>query len=548
MNDNLKNLSRFSSFKIVLLYALVSAVYIYTSDYFLEKLVTDIDLLSKMQTYKGIGFILITAVLLFILVKRNLDTTTTQYEQILDVKKNFNNQLLQSKEEYITLFNHSPLPMWLIDPETLQFLMVNEAACSIYGFSEEEYATMTLRDIRIDEDIPLMEKILFDPLDDNRLLLPSIIRHRKKNGDIIQVKVKATIVTFEGKPVRLASAVDVTAEMDTQNKLLETNAKLQLATDIAGLGYWSNDLIKSEITWSEEVYKIFEVNPDNFKLSLETIKARFHPDDRINFDPEVFSHFENRAVQENEHRIITDSGQTKWILVRQYLIKDNEDKAVRLEGVLLDITQIKRHEQEIWESNERFKILTKATVEAIIDWDIKNQSVIWGEGFHTIMGYDHNTDNYDLWSDNIHPEDRDKVLDDLQKTLKDPTKFHFNAEFRFVKANGDIAHVQQKGIFIRDADGRAVRALGAMIDLTETLERLRKIELQNKVLKEIAWTQSHVVRAPLANLIGLVTLLKEGNTSSTNPGILVDYISESAKKLDDIIREIVKKSSEIDKL
>ena len=87
-----------------------------------------------------------------------------------------------------------------------------------------------------------------------------------------------------------------------------------------------------------------------------------------------------------------------------------------------------------------------------------------------------------------------------------------------------------------------------MIDLTEALSRLNKIENQNKALKEISWTQSHIVRAPLANIMGLIFLLKENNNMEVKDEQLIALISESAEKLDQIIREIVKKTSEIEEM
>jgi PAS domain S-box-containing protein len=188
----------------------------------------------------------------------------------------------------------------------------------------------------------------------------------------------------------------------------------------------------------------------------------------------------------------------------------------------------------------------KATVEAIIDWVITNNEVIWGEGFHTLLGFDLKEKNFRLWSDNIHADDRKKVLGDLRKTLLDATKHQFNAEFRFVKADGDIAYVQHRGVFIRDANGKATRALGAMIDLTESLNKIRRIVLQEKALKEIAWTQSHIVRAPLANLMGLVGLIKNNVTTGISDELLLGYISDSAEKLDGVIRDVVIKATEVD--
>jgi PAS domain S-box-containing protein len=545
---NIKNSSKLSSFKIVLLYALVSAIYIYTSDYFLEKLVTNVEVLSKIQTFKGLGFILITSMLLYILVKRNINTTASYYQQVIDLKQTSDIQLKKSNDEYMSLFNHSPLAKWIFDIETLQFLLVNDAACDNYGYTREEFLSMTIRDIRPVEDIPILEETLNNTFIKGQDERARVLRHIKKNGEIIFVKIKAKFITFEGKKVRLVTSVDVTAEIETRNKLTESNSKLQIASEIANLGYWTNDLIKSEIQWSEEVYKIFEVNPDNFELTIDTIRSCYHPDDAFEFDSNLNFSFDGTNTMETERRIITSSGETKWVLERINLIKNENGNPIKLDGIVIDITKRKLYEQEIIESNERFKIIAKATIEAIIDWDIKNDTVIWGEGFQSIFGYDLSIyDNY-LWSNNIHPDDREKVLADLNTMLEDPTKEIFTSEFRFLKANREISYVQHKGIIIRDANGKPIRGLGAMIDLTETQERLRKIESQNELLKEIAWTQSHVVRAPLANLQGFIKLLKEEiNEGVTDPKLL-DYIIDSTEKLDEIILDIVKKTNKIDKM
>lgn len=547
MKNAVKSLSKFSSFKIVLLYVFVSTIYIYTSDYFLEILTRDVELLSKLQTYKGIGFILLTAILLYTLVKRNLDSTTSHYQQIIDVKQKADEQLQKSQKLYTTLFNHSPLPKFIFDIETFKFLLVNDAACAIYGYSKEEFSGMTIRDIRPVEDIPLFEQIFLDSINFDFYEVSNIIRHKKKNGEIIYVKLKTSSLTLDGKQVRLVSATDITAEIEIQNILKETNSKLKIASEIASLGYWTNDLVNHKIQWSDEIYKIFELDPATFELSLESIKALFHPDDQIHFDTNVFSNFKDNVINESEHRIITSSGKTKWILERQYITKDENNIPLKLEGIALDITNRKLHEQEIIESNERLKIIAQATIEAIIDWDIVNDSVMWGEGFNRIFGYDLSVyDNY-LWSKNIHPEDKDKVLADLHSILNDPTKFNFNAEFRFLKANGDVAYVQHKGIFIRNEKGEATRALAAMIDLTEVLNKIRRIELQDKALEDISYTQSHIVRAPLANMLGLINLLEDNIMQGNDNTETIELIKDSAEKLDGIIKGIVHKSSEIHK-
>lgn len=542
------HLSKFSAFRIVVFYAIFSAIYIYSSDYFLETFIKDVELLTRFQTYKGIGFIIITAALLYILVKRNLDTTTSYFQQIIDVKQQSDEQIKASQQEYMTLFNHSPLPMLLFEIPSLNILLVNEACCDFYGYTMEEFSRMNLSEIRPAEDVPLMHKNLTESFNSENHVLPSVIRHIKKSGEIIYVKVKNTSVIYQGKTVKIASAVDLSSEIEAQMQLQESNTKLKIASEIANLGYWTNDIIKNKIHWSDELYKIFELDPATFELTLENVISHFHPENQQQFKKELGEDASGNSINESEQRIITGTGKIKWILERVYITKDENGIPLKIDGIALDITNRKLHEQEIEKSNERFETLAKATIEAIIDWDIVNDKVIWGEGFHSLLGYDLSQyDNY-LWSSNIHPDDRERVLGDLNKTLEDPTKETFNAEFRFLKANRDVAYMQHRGIFIRDENGKAIRALGAMIDLSEALEHLQKIEAQDKALKQIAWTQSHVVRAPLANLMGLVSLLNNSNANGSYDQSLINHINDSAEKLDLIIHEIVNKSSENDHL
>ncbi len=543
MEKKITFLKRFSSFKIVLIYAAVSAVYIFTSDYFLELLFKDVEMLSKFQTLKGLSFILITSVLLHVLMKLNINKLSNYYRQIIDFKLISEEQFKQSKQEYIDLFNHSPLPMWIFDVDTLKFILVNEAACNHYGYTNDEYLSMTLKNIRPKEDLALFEELLAYSLFTDSSL-STILRHQKKNGDIINVKVKTTWVTFEGKKARLASVVDVTAEMNTQKALLETNTRLKMACEIASMGYWTNDLKTSEIIWSHEMHKIFETNPKTFELTLDNIKNRFHPEERHKLNMDTFSNFGINEIIESEQRIVTDSGKIKWILERIHLIRDESNVPLRLEGIAVDITKRKLHEQEIIESNERFKILAKATVEAIIDWDNVNDTIFFGEGFNTMFGYETGMADKNLWLKNIHSDDSERVIKDLKKAIKNSKKEFFNADYRFVKANGEIAYIQHKGIFIRDAEGEVTRIIGAMIDLTESLEKMNKIESQDKALRDISWTQSHVVRAPLANLLGLINLLKDNHKIGYTDEKLVEYIGESANKLDTIIHDIVNKTAQ----
>ena len=108
---------------------------------------------------------------------------------------------------YRLLFSANPHPMWIHDPQTLRFLRVNDAAIEHYGYSRDEFMSMTLRDLRPSEDI---EAILRETAKTDSFTLSGPWRHRKKDGSEIQVDVAAHVIDFQGHQCRFVLVQDVT--------------------------------------------------------------------------------------------------------------------------------------------------------------------------------------------------------------------------------------------------------------------------------------------------------------------------------------------------
>ena len=190
----------------------------------------------------------------------------------------------------------------------------------------------------------------------------------------------------------------------------------------------------------------------------------------------------------------------------------------------------------------------KATNEMIWDWDIKTDYVTRSKGYKEIFGYDADnaTSVNSFWLDKVAEEDREKVELSLNCALKDPEAKKWKLEYRINKANGKVAHVIDRGYILRDKNGEATRMVGAVLDVTHSRKILRKVQQQNKILKEIAWEQSHVVRAPLARIKGLLYLLEEEEFEEMSREEILYHMKDSANELDSIIRNIVGKTEKID--
>ncbi|MDP9081759.1 MAG: PAS domain S-box protein [Bacteroidota bacterium] len=156
-------------------------------------------------------------------------TSTSLYKSIvysIERKKNIS-ELSLSEMRYSNLFNLSPLPMWVVDLNTLQFLDVNNATTNHYGFSREEFLQMTLNAIRpVDEIANLENALAKDRLNPERRSQWLMV-HKKKNGEIINVELQIAPILYKGRSANLVIANDVTERYRYVKAIEKQNEKLK---------------------------------------------------------------------------------------------------------------------------------------------------------------------------------------------------------------------------------------------------------------------------------------------------------------------------------
>lgn len=141
------------------------------------------------------------------------------------------------------------------------------------------------------------------------------------------------------------------------------------------------------------------------------------------------------------------------------------------------IIENKDAERKIRRNHERYLLVTKATNDAIWDWDISTNDLYWGDGYFTLFGCKpgYIPDGMSNWAERIHPEDRKRVKIHLHKYLNNNNARLWEAEYRFLKANGQYALVQDRGFFIYDHEGKMNRMVGSVQDITEKREMEKKL-------------------------------------------------------------------------
>lgn len=135
-------------------------------------------------------------------------------------------QLKESEKKYSSLFHLSPQPMWVYNPENLQFVQINHAAKALYGYTDEEFLSMTILDIRPKneaEKLALKLPMLLENKKNHR----GLYKHQKKNGDLIDVEIISTSVTVEENELRMVIVNDVTEKLSIENQITKAIIKTQ---------------------------------------------------------------------------------------------------------------------------------------------------------------------------------------------------------------------------------------------------------------------------------------------------------------------------------
>lgn len=177
----------------------------------------------------------------------------------------------------------------------------------------------------------------------------------------------------------------------------------------------------------------------------------------------------DRAVFEMRDRRY--DGEIIWVRDTARAVRDGAGALVCYEGMLEDITAEKNAEQLVAEREDRFHLLARASEDVIWDWDMASGEVRWNEALRNTFGYDPDSigsgieRSYAWWLARVHPEDRVSSAAALHDAVGSG-RSSWTSEYRFRRRDGSWARVHDRGFIGRDADGRAVRMVGAMLDLT----------------------------------------------------------------------------------
>jgi PAS domain S-box-containing protein len=455
-----------------------------------------------------------------------------------------------NKEETISgygiLFDTNPNPMWIYEVSSLRFLKVNAAAIKTYGYSEAEFLTMTVQDIRPKSD----QNALNDFLQDRGVAEAKYVgysnsgiwRHITKSGELIHAEMYGDTIQYKHYDCRLTVATNVTERLYYQeeakireqflNSLIDSQTNFLVRINMAGeytfvnkrfikvLGYNKADIIGKHFSTTalpEEVYLCEEA----FYTCINNPGKIIH---LIHKKPDVNG---------NLHDV-------EW----EFIAVTNESKEVTgIQGVGQDITDKINNQKEIsW---------TKKSLEAIIN---NTEDLIWSLDRDLSYLYMNQAYKNTISAQTgIEPQQGDSAMhpvfgDEILKKWKEHYVRGFNGESYVVEEElldpntGRLLFYETSFNPIFNAEGK-ITGMGCFArNITERINTSKSILDQNDRLRNIASLSSHELRRPVATMLGLINIIDRENFSNPENIEIINHLLVVGNEIDDVIRLIVNKT------
>ena len=259
--------------------------------------------------------------------------------------------------------------------------------------------------------------------------------------------------------------------------------RLRTAQQAANLGLWDWNIVTGQIFWSEEFYALCKL-PTSISPSLDAFATIVHQDDFPSYSTKIQESIDQKTALENECRIVCGDGAVRWIRAIGNTYFDQAGQPQRMLGYCLDISERKRIESALRESEERLALATRSNGVGVWDWNLQTLEMVWDDSMY--MLYHIRSEDFsgavDAWEKSLHPDDRERGEQEVRAALSGEKPF--DTEFRVCWPDGEVRHIKAVAKVFRDGEGKPTRMLGTNIDITDHKRTEAALREREQMLSE----------------------------------------------------------------
>ncbi len=259
-------------------------------------------------------------------------------EDVTELKKSEENL-----RRYELLSQHSRDMILYIRHEDGQILEANTAAVQTYGYSYSELIGMTIKDLRAPDTNNLTASQMTKAVKEG-LLFETI--HRRKDGTTFPVEVSSQGAKINDTNMLVSVVRDITERKKGEEALELSEQRRSLALEAANAGTWEWDLQTDENIWSNELWRLYGLEPFSCKPSYSELQKIIHPEDLPMADQTIKEAIRKGVAYSIEWRVRPNDGKERWLMFRGKPFKDTHDRVVRYLGTAIDVTERKQVEEQ----------------------------------------------------------------------------------------------------------------------------------------------------------------------------------------------------------
>lgn len=386
---------------------------------------------------------------------------------------------------------------------------------NILGYGAEEILGKYYWDLFDPEEAKIQKSVFQDPIEARRPFVntPTTLVH--KNGAIVLAEASGAPVigVDEGFLGYRGATRDMTKRIMAERRLKESQDSLNKAQAIAHLGAWDWDIVTNDLAWSDEVYRIFGLEPQQFGATYPAFLERVHPEDR-----EKVSGAVNGAVAGNEpyfieHRVVRPDGSIRTVTEQGEVYRDFDGKPLRMVGVAQDVTARKVAQRALVESRQSLERAQKVGKMGSWELNLVTNEVSWSEQIDEIYGFDKSTpQSMEKFWKVVYPEDIPLVEQNIREAFRGDKSVA--VDYRVIHPAGKIHVVRSIAEVFFGPDGKPEKMMGVAQDVTDRKKAEEELHLAAQVFD--------------SSLDGIMVIDKEEKIRSVNKafGALTGYAQE----------------------
>jgi PAS domain S-box-containing protein len=379
------------------------------------------------------------------------------------------------------LFNKHPHPIIIYNVDSLQIEDVNESAVEKYGYSEEEFLQLTIKDIRPKEDIPKLMELL-EREGQTHVIDRGVIRHQTKRGDIIHVDLTVQEFEQDQQTLRVVNIRDVTNRKKIHQELERKHNRLVNAQKLAKAGWWELDPQTADIKWSKNLYDILDLSEEDIQDESD-FRSYVHPEDISKLD-EAKQHLrDSREPVEYFLRVKTKDDEVVHLKCRAQS-KWNEGEIQKITGVTQNVTserksllRAEQSEIKVKKQKEFANKLIDNLPDVFLLMDADGNVVRWNSQFEETTGYSSEQIEGQPMVSFFAEDEQDELT---QKFMEAFTNGSTDPEGTLLTADGSGIPHKLNGIEFEVENEPFVAVVG--IDISKQISYQKKLEKKSRSL------------------------------------------------------------------